>query len=1137
MRLESSLPVSVWPVSFLRVSFWPVSFLRVSVLPIWPVLVASVLLLLLGSLTTAAHARSGREDVFDVEQSDRFTDPFVAPFGRATDDRSSGGRAQGDTIWFGGHDGAGHAVEGSVWDFEGGATGDFQGWTSIDCTENLDTYFGRVTAEDFATDPVVPMMNAPDSQGQIWCGIHEAEANELGFVTGMGYGNSYCQGAFSSAFPVGAVGVAFDYFQDSEFEWDYTYVFVRCLDGAGDLLPDGEVELARFTGIHGSPEAPASWSGSLGILGMPPGTEQVQLELRFDSDGAWSDEDGLYDCLWGAFAADNILLEVAGSPAHLADFEAGPDGYTFGKCPGVGSYMGLVDEGTYTLWLDALGLTCLSPLTGWAIEFNDEEGSPYPFPGHPSGQREMGVSPIIDRTAVGTEEFNATVVEWDQFTHLDCEQGTFYRMGYMVYPYTTPVNPEPHWSGRLGQDTYLYSSTINCQRYFTNLSTLDGNAGTPLPSDYEQMRFVYEIYCSCAGFGIPSTVCIEEGNNRGSPVLDNVRVGLTTRVDAPSISPSTGHWFHDGYGQTVPTYLDPADVGNSNVSYDLSPVNSYPDEQNDWLADSAMVAGPTVNAEDERWLVELCFRVARKGPMQDLIPAYAAWKARLTGDPEDDFVCVLMDSLETAQGPWRNKFVTYFHEDDPGFDPAYGDRRPQQEILPDSIWTPGTRIHYYYRSYWYNGGAPAETYFVWPTGYPEPVATFEILPNMRVVSEDPYEIQWPSILYVDAHNRGAEYYIRPMLDQAGLEYDQYDYLFASSSWHAPLARSYGGTHFNPGGYGNNGLTLEQALGYRLIILDTGHFGLGMLEAKDWPLFLDWVQATECGALDTRRGLLFSGCGLAQLMEDYGSVSQELLHDVFGATLLDHSFREYSGVEDWCARLETSSGAPYSVETPLTLRGNGCPTTIDFDVLGLSGAAGAMGNLDYGDGGSTWPYAQVVRDGVVSGESNWRSALLGFSLMYLGEDGCQGEVCSGDSACVVGAGTSFLEATLAWMTEGAEPFELWSQTCSGSSVPEEEETHLAGAVTHLFAARPNPIQRTAAIRFHLARDEHVRLSIYDVSGRLVRELVDAKLSGGEEHTVRWDGAADSGSPAGSGVFWMQLATESGYRSCKRLIVMR
>ncbi len=1082
-----------------------------------------------------SFARTDREMITDADQRDRFMDPFCGPAGsRAPNPDQS--RALGDTLWFGGHDGSGYALEGSIWDFEGdGGQGDLQGWISIDRTENLDTYFGRVTAADFANDPVVPMINEAESVGQIWCGIHEDDANLLDFVTGLGYGNSYCQSAFSPIFPVGQISIAFDCFQDSEFEWDYTYLFVRCLDSGGALLPDGEIELDRFTGIHGSPQEPASWIGGLGVLSMPPQTAQVQLEFRFRSDSAWSDQDGLYDCVWGAFAADNVMIEVAGSPLHLADFETGEDGYTFGRCPGVGSFMGLVDETTYSLWLDTVGLGCSCTLSGWALEFNDEEGSPYPFPGHRSGQLEMGISPIVDRSAVDPEEYNTTWVRYDRYLNVPYAHGTFWRPGYMVYPHTTEVNPQPHWSQRLGQNDYYYNAAISCGSDFTNLSTLDGKAGTRIPTDYEQMRFVYEVYCSCSQFGIPSTICVEEGNNQGSPLVDNVRVGLLTTPDAPRISADFMLWFHDGYGQLYPTYLDPADVGNSNTAYDWSGANYSPDERNDWQSDSVVVIGPTVSEEEDRWLAEMCFRITHKGPMQDIIPEYAAWKARLGGDPEADYVCVLMDSLETAQGVWKNRFLTYFHEDDPGFDPAYPDCRSQQAILPDSIWTPGTRIEYYYRGFWYNAGAPAEEYGTWPIQGTE---SFEILPGMRVVSEDPYTIQWPSVLYVDAYNRGAEYYIRPILEQAGLEFDQYDYLFASACCHAPIVRSFGGTTYNPGGYGNNGLTLEQALGYRLIILDTGNYGQGAMENKDWPFFHDWIASTECGALNVRRGLIFCGNGIADILDSYVPHGSSLLEEVFGATLTDRSYREYSGDDEWCVRMSPSDGAAYSIPAELTLYGNGCPTTTNYGVLGLSGIEGAVGNLDFHDGSSPWEFAQVVRDRVVADQSNWRSSIAGFSLMKLSAEGCQGTLCSGDSACVVGAGRDFMVATLDWMTEGAAPFRLWNHTCDPAAAENDAaETHLAGPVTHLFAARPNPFHQAATIRFHLARTEHAQLSIYDVTGRWVCDLLDADLAGEQEHSVTWDGRTAAGDPVGNGVFWMQLSTESGYRSSKRMIVMR
>lgn len=1045
--------------------------------------------------------------------------------------RPAPARAEGDTIWYGNDDGNGYAVEGGVWDFEGdGGAGALQGWTSRDLTANLDDYFGRVSEADFSADPCNPMMNLPDSEWQIWCGIHEEDANLLDYIDGMGYGNDFCQSAFSPLFPVGDVSIEFSYFNETELDWDYTYLYILCFDGEGEPSNWGPQLVDRFTGQIGSPDTPANWSGGLTQAELPPGTEQVQFEIRFTSDGAWSDEDGLYDCACGPFAADNISLDVAGSPTHFADFEEGEDGYTFGRCEGVGAFMGLVDETTYTEWLEYLQVDCECTLSGWALEFVDES-TPYTYPGHPSGQHERGISGIVDRDSRLLPPYSATLVRWDNFVYLRQTYGCFYRQGYMYYPYTTEVNPDPHWSQRLGQNTHYYTGDDpSCGLIGTNLSTLDGQAGTPLSNSWEQMRFVYDVYCSCVYFGIPSTVCNEEGNTHGSPVLDNVRVGLIGGSDdLPRISSLfVGIQYHDGYGQTTPTYLSPLDVGNSNVTYALS---STEPTSNSWHADTSGVAGAVVHEEEDRFLVEMCYRVVSKGPMQDLIPRYLEWRARLPGDPEEGFVCSLMDSVETSQGAYAHKFLSYYHEDDPAFDEGYPDRCTRQEILPDSIWTPGTQIEYYYRAYWYDGGVPPTEYYY----YPSTPMEFEILPRMRRIPGDDFEIQWPAVLYVDAFNRGAEFYVAPAFDAAGLDYDKYDYLDASSCCNCPLPRSYGGTHYNPGGYGNNGLTIEQALGYRMMLLDTGSFGAGACEEEDWTFFHDWLSNTACGVLGTRRGLLFAGSGIAQILDDEAPTGQTLLQDDLGATLVHPSFRLHSGYDGWCVYLEPTAEAIYVPGLPLTVHGNGCPAQRNFDVMGLSGAEGAVGNLNYGDGGSEWPFASVVRDRVVPGETNWRSVISGFSPYQMSYEGCAGATCSGDSACVVDAGTAFLEAAVDWMTDGAEPFELWSWACGPADI--DGETHLAGQVTHLFAARPNPFHRSAAIRFSLAGDTRVQLRVFDVTGRQVCELIDADLVGGQEHEVTWDGTDDGGRPVGAGLFWMQLSTANGYRSSRRLIVMR
>jgi hypothetical protein len=131
-----------------------------------------------------------------------------------------------DTVWFGGDDGAGVAVQGEVWDFESPGSNGFQGWTSIDLTANPDVYFGRVTAADFTVhgDPCVPIQTG--NAGMLWCGIHEDEADLRDFVAGMGYQNHMCQRALSPVWPIDPVSdgvdLAFLYFNNSEHNYDYT---------------------------------------------------------------------------------------------------------------------------------------------------------------------------------------------------------------------------------------------------------------------------------------------------------------------------------------------------------------------------------------------------------------------------------------------------------------------------------------------------------------------------------------------------------------------------------------------------------------------------------------------------------------------------------------------------------------------------------------------------------------------------------------------------------------------------------------------------------------------------------------------------------------------------------------------------
>jgi hypothetical protein len=1042
-----------------------------------------------------------------------------------------------DTVIFGGDDGTGVAVQGGVWDFETPGSNGFQGWTSIDATENPGDYFGRFTEADFIAhgDPCVPIQAG--NTGMLWCGIHEDEADLRDFVAGMGYQNEMCQRALSPIWPidpgVDAVDLAFLYFNDTEPGFDYAYVEVICRDASGELLET--YALATLDGVIGSPTVLASF----GLAGpeipagtLDPATATIQLEVRVEADDAWSDEDGLYDTPCGPFGADDLAVTI-GSTVHAFDFEDGPQGWTFERCTGKGAFMALQDEGIWHDWVESLGQACGCQLAGKTLGFVDVEHSPYSPPGLVPGQHEQAYSGIVPRAGYGLPNWNAAVVTYDLFANFPPAAGSRYRLGWRVYPYTSEVNPVPHWSGRHGQEQWSYTYEPFCTSQLVDLS---GMADDPLPAAWDSLQFVFEIQCSCDVWGVPPSICTEEGATYGSPLLDNVSLGITRVPDAPPIALIDGGTWIDGFGQNYPLYLEPTDRGNSNIAYDLSMGDIA---KNDWQGDSSLVSGPVVTSQAARFLCEHCFRIARKGARQDLIPEYHAWKARLGGDPEQGFLCVLMDSLETQNHTqiWRNKFGTYFHENDPGFDPGQRDYRPGQEILPDLVFVPGTRIEYYYRSYWFNSGAPpAEFYVLGPY-------EFEILPTMTLVPGEEYTVQWPCVLYVDAYNRGSEPYFNAVLTEAGLSFDRFDYITGSCGCNASLKRDFGGTTYNPGGYGNNGLTLEQLYGYRLVLLSTGRFEIGATQPEDWDLFEEWLAATDCGLGNVRRGIILDGNKIGSIGTDPAQgLAIDFVHNVLGVDLVADNYREYNDDDAYCVYLEPSPGAVFTPEQPgIGLLGNGCPREFDYNVLGVhSGVSNAVGNLRFysyeGTGTQSYvDYAQVVRRNVQPGVTNWMSVMNGFSLHLLSERGWGGQDCSADSAARVAAGIALLEPMLDWMEDPGDPFEPWRYPCVDTGIEEQPETHLSGPVDFLYPARPSPFHARATIRFSLAQAGGVTLEVFDVTGRRIRTLIDGPQEAGE-HTVVWDGADDGGRRLGSGLYWLQLRTDRGYASSRRLLAL-
>jgi flagellar hook assembly protein FlgD len=84
--------------------------------------------------------------------------------------------------------------------------------------------------------------------------------------------------------------------------------------------------------------------------------------------------------------------------------------------------------------------------------------------------------------------------------------------------------------------------------------------------------------------------------------------------------------------------------------------------------------------------------------------------------------------------------------------------------------------------------------------------------------------------------------------------------------------------------------------------------------------------------------------------------------------------------------------------------------------------------------------------------------------------------------------------------------------------------------------PNPFNPTTTIRFDLAHAGHVSLRIYDVSGRLVRRLIEAKLEAAGGLEAKWNGLDETGNRVASGVYFYRLVT-ADFDATRKMVLMK
>ena len=77
-----------------------------------------------------------------------------------------------------------------------------------------------------------------------------------------------------------------------------------------------------------------------------------------------------------------------------------------------------------------------------------------------------------------------------------------------------------------------------------------------------------------------------------------------------------------------------------------------------------------------------------------------------------------------------------------------------------------------------------------------------------------------------------------------------------------------------------------------------------------------------------------------------------------------------------------------------------------------------------------------------------------------------------------------------------------------------------AMTRLLPNAPNPFNPMTEINFEMEKPGMVRVSIYDVSGKLIKNLVSQQLTSGH-HTRTWQGRDSSGRQVPSGAYYLRM----------------
>jgi hypothetical protein len=970
-----------------------------------------------------------------------------------------------------------------VWyDFE---QQNWQGWTRVDQTAQNGNFFH---VDDFAGlgggsfGRLVPI----EGSKSMWCGVRPNATDPYlcSFVRAPGYGNGWSQWLTTAAFGFsGAITLSYHIVWDSEPGYDFTRVEY-------DVGNDTWHTIASYDG-EGSAAA---------TLFLPLSQARTKLRFRFSSDGAWSDQDGLWNSDGGCII-DSIRVSDSGALYSFEDFEGSAvgdhdAGVWHGEAqPGYGVYSGFRNNLTDK---DPCGENFGSQIVFFV-------GSPFPsasYPGlydtpfctGPGGitapcQDDRVLSPKIDLTRYSTacdEIQNGTIPTEDTPLLGGC------LLDFTVYrDLPLPNLVFYQWEIR--------SFTGGCARQWEDRSfvyygpDMDYIQTTQDVSDLvegDTLQIALGVLDMCDVWYLSNGNCAA---HTPSPWFDNVRV-YRYKTSGPQWSYRDLDLFQDNFPELeydIESRVR-ADAANDIFANDtpgIRPGDSI-------VVDCASPLGGGVAADPTFGgpAVYLHVKCAYIGPpptKPNLVGASLAGSSVHGTDPPvtvdynyvaDDGVWTVIqcDTARTGAGEVPDKYCV---------------------DLNDGLFTRGYEIEYYFTA--------------------RDVAGIESALPRYARSGPPY-FEWTclptknsNILFVDDFTgRGSfaglvENYwapvFRAVIPPPQSEVDRYDVNAPSS-----------GVSNGPGSRAKNRHLTDQ---YDIIVWDCGDLEsvtisdgtTGSDKSNDCQMLIDWLSLSE-----HRVNLWVCGDGVAHDLAGLGSVpALSLMSSWCGVSYVADSYFDVTGgraaggvvnpliTGDAAAGVFVHSGVPDAFYAF-----GGCPIVNRFDVLDQT-AYGTRA-LDYPQYHGTNYYAGIAASRTNPGGYDARTMWFGFSYLCVRDDAPRAP---------------------------EDRFEIARDVINYFQTPINANVTDAPAPKAYALAQnfPNPFNPSTSITFDMKEPGAVTLKVYDVAGRLVRTLVDGVKDAGA-YSIAWDGRDNAGSEVASGIYFYKMETKDFSRT-RKIVLLR